>query len=116
MEKLKDVIRNNLKKYRLQSGMTQVELASQIGVRSSAISNWEKGQNSIDIDTLFKICKILKVSIDAMIESQDDIDYVVGNTENEIILETYRKLPETEKAHLLAYAEFLYNQSKSQHN
>ena len=93
--------------------MTHVELASQIGVRSSAISNWEKGQNSIDIDTLFKICKILKVSIDAMIESQDDIDYVVGNAENEIILEAYRKLPDEEKKHLIAYADFLLSHSKN---
>jgi transcriptional regulator with XRE-family HTH domain len=116
MEKLKDVIRSNLKKYRLQSGMTQIELASQIGVRSSAISNWEKGQNSIDIDTLFKICKILKVPIDSMIESQNDVDYVIGTSENDLILETYKKLPEAEKAHLLAYAEFLYNQSKLQKN
>jgi transcriptional regulator with XRE-family HTH domain len=90
MEKLKDVIRSNLKKYRLQSGMTQIELASQIGVRSSAISNWEKGQNSIDIDTLFKICKILKVPIDSMIESQNDVDYVIGTSENDLILETYK--------------------------
>lgn len=112
MEKLKDVIRNNLKKYRLQVGMTQVELASRIGVRSSAISNWEKGQNSIDIDTLFKICKILKVPIDSMIESQNDVDYVIGTSENDLILETYKKLPEEQKKHLIAYADFLLEQSK----
>ena len=112
MEKLKDVIRNNLKKYRLQVGMTQVELASRIGVRSSAISNWEKGQNSIDIDTLFKICKILKVPIDSMIESQNDVDYVIGTSENDLILETYKKLPEEQKKHLIAYADFLLKQSK----
>jgi transcriptional regulator with XRE-family HTH domain len=113
MEKLKDVIRSNLKKYRLQSGMTQIELASQIGVRSSAISNWEKGQNSIDIDTLFKICKILKVPIDSMIESQNDVDYVIGTSENDLILETYKKLPEEQKKHLISYADFLLEQSKS---
>lgn len=115
MEKLKDVIRSNLKKYRLQSGMTQIELASQIGVRSSAISNWEKGQNSIDIDTLFKICKILGVSISKMTEAEEEIDYTLKDDDS-IVIETYRKLPEAEKAHLLAYAEFLYNQSKLQKN
>jgi hypothetical protein len=47
-----------------------------------------------------------------MIESQNDVDYVIGTSENDLILETYKKLPEEQKKHLIAYADFLLEQSK----
>lgn len=46
--------------------MTQKELAELLGVKNSAVSNWEKGVNSIDIETLFKACTIFKISVNDM--------------------------------------------------
>lgn len=46
MNELKDLIRTNFKRYRLQSKLSQVELAKLLEVRPSAISNWESGRNS----------------------------------------------------------------------
>lgn len=115
MTELKELISKNFRKYRKQAKISQTELAHRLGISPSSVSNWEQGLNSIDIDTLFKACKILGVSISKMTETEEEIDYKLKDDDS-IVIETYRKLPETEKAHLLAYAEFLYNQSKSQHN
>ena len=63
---IRDEISKNLLFYRKKSGMTQKELANLLGVKNSAVSNWEKGVNSIDIETLFKACTIFKISVSEM--------------------------------------------------
>lgn len=66
MEKNINDISKNIKKYRKANGMTQKDLAKMVGVSIAAVSNWETGSNSIDIDSLFKVCDALGVSISAM--------------------------------------------------
>lgn len=66
MGNIRDEISKNLLFYRKKSGMTQKELAFLLGVKNSAVSNWEKGVNSIDIETLFKACTIFKISVNEM--------------------------------------------------
>ena len=66
MGNIRDEISKNLLFYRKKSGMTQKELAELLGVKNSAVSNWEKGVNSIDIETLFKACTIFKISVNDM--------------------------------------------------
>ena len=66
MEKNINDISKNIKKYRKANGMTQKDLAKIVGVSIAAVSNWETGSNSIDIDSLFKVCDALGVSISAM--------------------------------------------------
>ncbi len=66
MGNIRDEISKNLLFYRKRSGMTQKELAELLGVKNSAVSNWEKGVNSIDIETLFKACTIFKISVNDM--------------------------------------------------
>lgn len=76
MNETKDMIRTNFKRFREQAHLSQVALAKLLEVRPSAISNWESGRNSIDIDILFKVCKIYGISIDKMIEDPDNPDIV----------------------------------------
>lgn len=66
MGNIRDEISKNLLFYRKRSGMTQKELANLLGVKNSAVSNWEKGVNSIDIETLFKACTIFDISVNEM--------------------------------------------------
>ena len=73
MGNVKDAISKNILFYRKQKKMSQKELAKRIGVNNSAISNWENGINSIDIETLFKVCKELNVSIDAMFGNEIEV-------------------------------------------
>lgn len=63
---VKEEIAKNLQRNRKASGLTQKQLAEKLGVKNSAVSNWESGQNSIDIETLCKACEIFGVSLDSM--------------------------------------------------
>jgi transcriptional regulator with XRE-family HTH domain len=62
-EKLKNQIALNIKYYRKKAGITQKQLAELVGVTSTAVSNWESGQNSINTEILFKVCEVLNVSL-----------------------------------------------------
>lgn len=56
---IKETIAKSLLYYRKKAKLTQKEFAEKLGVKNSAVSNWETGVNSIDIDTLFNACEIL---------------------------------------------------------
>lgn len=66
MGAIREEISKNLLFYRKKFNLTQKDLAQKIGVGISAVSNWEKGVNSIDIETLFEVCKIYGISINDM--------------------------------------------------
>lgn len=66
MSTIKDEIAKNILFYRKRAGYTQKELARLLGVKNSAVSNWENGLNSIDIDTLFKACEIFSITLNDM--------------------------------------------------
>lgn len=66
MNNIREEIAKNLLFYRKKNGLTQKSLAEKLGVKNTAISNWEKGTNSIDIDTLHKACLEFDVTLDDM--------------------------------------------------
>ena len=55
-------LNSNIKNFRKFKGMTQEELANKIGKSKNVISNWERGDNSPDVDSIEKICKALNVT------------------------------------------------------
>lgn len=87
----------NLTKFRKLRGLTQEELAVQIGVSAQAISKWENGSYP-DGALLPKISKCLNVSLDILYglkppEELDDMVLVKS------IIDELRKLPEEERGH-----------------
>lgn len=60
-----------LKELRKQAHLTQVELASKLGIVQSSYADWERGKKKPTQDNLVKIAQILNVSV----------DYLVGNSE-----------------------------------
>lgn len=60
-------IRNNLSVLLAQNKMTQKKLAERLELSQTAVTNWIKGKNAPDIDTLIEICEIFQVSINEMI-------------------------------------------------
>lgn len=84
MKKYKELIAQNIKLYRKMSKLSQKELADRLHISSAAVSNWEKGQNSIDIDTLFEVCDILGVSINDM-AGRTEKDFPITAGEKELI-------------------------------
>ncbi len=53
---------------RKSRGLTQEKLGEMLGVSSQAISKWEKGDSLPDILLLPKLCEILGISADALLE------------------------------------------------
>ena len=48
----------NLKEIRLKSGLTQKELASQLGIKQQQYSRYEVGENDITLKMFLKILEI----------------------------------------------------------
>lgn len=119
MTDTKKIIAQNIRKYRIKAGLSQVALGKLLGVHSSSISNWEKEQNSIDIDTLFKFCDLLNVPIGDMVKeepSEHDVDYVV-NIERKphlnMLIEVAKKMPDKEIKRLYEYFKYFSEHEKS---
>lgn len=53
-------------------GMTQEELASQLGVSSQAVSKWENDISCPDISLLPQLAKILDCTTDALLSGKED--------------------------------------------
>ena len=52
----------NLKSLRLMRGLSQKQLGEKLNKSANAISNWEKGTSSPDVDLLETICKVLDIT------------------------------------------------------
>lgn len=52
-----------LKDFRLQSKMTQQELASYLGCAQSYVSKYEQGQRRLDIVEIKQICDVLGITL-----------------------------------------------------
>ena len=61
-----------LKKLRKDTGLTQVDVASKLGISQQAYASWESEKKKPTQENLVKLSKILNVSV----------DYLLGNTEN----------------------------------
>ena len=96
MGNIKDEISKNLLYYRKKSGLTQKEFAEKLGVKNTAVSNWENNQNSIDIETLVKACNIFGISINQMYESNNDFFNLSSHEIN--VIKAYRAKPEMQPA------------------
>jgi len=57
--KLKDIV----KQHRKHSGLSQAELAKLAGVGKTVVYDVEHGKETIQFDTLLKICRVLNISI-----------------------------------------------------
>ena len=64
-------IGKNIKRLRLESGLTQRLLAYRLRVSVQAVSKWERGAAYPDITLLPQIAKLFGVSIDRLFHDND---------------------------------------------
>ena len=79
-----------VRELRLKAGLTQADLAKQVGVSENTIANWEKGTASKWIRHLLKLCSALKCDLKDL-----DPDYSVQKKETQslspdLLSEVYR--------------------------
>lgn len=104
-ENIKETVAKNLLFYRKKNKITQKELAEQLGVKHNAISSWENGVNSIDIDTLFKVCKIFGVTVNDMYDMKQEPTTLAAHFDGE-------EYTEDELDEIRQFAEFVKNKRK----
>lgn len=84
-------IANRLVKLRKEKGLSQEELADKLGLSRQAVSKWERAEASPDTDNLICLAKLYGVSLDDLLNTEDDLDTIVeeqvkqedsGKTEN----------------------------------
>ena len=77
---------------RKQLGFTQEHLADEMNVSVQMVSNLERGNKSIRIDNLIRLCQILDVSTDYILTGKEN------NSDISALTQQIAALPEKEKA------------------
>ena len=62
----KDNFSETIYKLRKKNNLTQSELGKLVGVSNRAVSKWESGISVPSIETMGRLCKVLRVSADRM--------------------------------------------------
>ena len=81
----------NIRKYRIQKGLSQNEFALRLGISPQSVSKWECGLSCPNIENLCLIAELLDISIDGLIYGErDDARTMIGidggGTKTEFIL------------------------------
>lgn len=69
---MNETIGNRIQKFRKEKGLTQEELAAQLGVSSQAVSKWENDASCPDISLLPQLCRILGITTDELLTGRND--------------------------------------------
>ena len=72
MENIKDIVARNILRLRKKSGLTQMALSEQINYSDKAISRWESGEVTPDVETLNKLAQIFNVKIASLFDENLD--------------------------------------------
>ena len=68
MENIKEIVRENLVMLRKEHKLTQIELSQKIGYSDKAISRWETGEVTPDVETLNALAELYGIPISTLFE------------------------------------------------
>jgi DNA-binding XRE family transcriptional regulator len=66
LRRIRPKVHNDIRRYRLQLGITQRELARRCGVRLSTYSDWERGMTCPSLRMALKLERLLQISVQAL--------------------------------------------------
>lgn len=104
-----------LKSLRLESGLTQKQLAQRLGISQATITCYENGLREPHIESLIAYADLFDCSVDYLVGRADDLgkrDEGNGNSlilaqEEVALIKQYRKLNKTSRAKLIGYLDGL---------
>jgi transcriptional regulator with XRE-family HTH domain len=102
-------IGNRLRRLRKERGLTQAELARQIGIQQSDLSRMEKGEYRVSLDNLFKILGVFDLDLaDFFGEKHDRADFEQQplSRQDMKILHLLRELSREGRAEVQEFLEF----------
>jgi len=88
MDTLKEIIANNLIKFRKNCGLTQLELAEKLKYSDKNISKWERGESVPDVIILKQLADIYNITVD---------DFLVEDNKKGLISSNDNKKSKTRK-------------------
>ena len=93
----------NLRKLRLEKGISQQQLANEVWVTQQSINKYENHNIEPDIDTLIKLADYFNTSVDYLI-GHTEIDHIIEhveqydlNDDEARLINHYRKLSEKQR-------------------
>ena len=108
IREIKENIAKNLRYYRDLRGLTQRQLAAELGIKHNTISSWENGTNSVDAAVLMEICDLLKISLDEMYKGEKRDSPINGLSEREqYAVSLFRKLLNEEQLKIIVRLEVM---------
>lgn len=93
---MKYEIGGRIRRYRKAKGLTQEQLAKEINVTKSRISNWEQGINRPDVERIGDICRALNVSPSELLDVHLSDDVLTAREKN--VIRAYREKTEVQNA------------------
>jgi len=67
-----EIFCTRIRELRIESGITQKELAKKLNVTNSTVCDWEKGRSEPDLQTLAQIAAVFDVRVDYLLGISDD--------------------------------------------
>ena len=90
MESIKKLVAENLKNVCKLKKIKNKDIAAHLGVTGSSVSHWLKGDNALDMDNLYWICRYIGVSLDQIFGIDPIYVDTLTSEENNILI-SYRK-------------------------
>lgn len=75
-------IANRLVNLRKQNNLSQEALAEKLGISRQAVSKWERAEASPDTDNLIMLARIYDLSLDSLLQTEDEIPVIEENILN----------------------------------
>lgn len=98
-----------LKSSRNKMGLTQSQVANDLGIKTNTYANWEQGRAEPSIDMIYKLCKYFGESFDEWL-NMDKKPYTEAAYEGKLA-----DLPEGERQEIEDYIEFRHQKWLREH-
>lgn len=64
------VLPERIKSARQRAGLSQSEIAREIGLNQSSVSDWERGETAPSLANLTKLARLLGVTVDHLLDTE----------------------------------------------
>ena len=79
-----EYIGNRIRALRLERGLTQSEFADLLCISFQAVSNWERGIASPDLDNIVRIAELFGTTVDELLRQRgEDLFLGIGFADND---------------------------------
>ena len=74
---------------RKNAGLTQSQLAEQLGITDKAVSKWETGRSMPDVSLFTPLCEILSISLNELIAGEHIADDEIKEKSEQVLMDVF---------------------------